>query len=68
MKIAIVFNRDSKNVINLFGTPNRERIGRKTIQRIVDALKEHKHRVQAFEGDKDLIDRLEEFSHITSNI
>jgi D-alanine-D-alanine ligase len=61
MKIAIVFNRDSKNVINLFGTPNRERIGQKTIKRIVDALKEHKHRVEAFEGDKDLIDRLEEF-------
>jgi D-alanine-D-alanine ligase len=61
MKIAIVFNRDSKNVINLFGTPNRELIGQKTIKRIVDALKEHKHRVQAFEGDKDLIDRLEEF-------
>jgi len=61
MRIAIVFNRDSKNVINLFGTPNRERIGQKTIKRIVDALKAHKHRVKAFEGDKDLIDCLEEF-------
>jgi D-alanine-D-alanine ligase len=61
MKIAIAYNRDSKNVINLFGIPNRERIGQMTIKRIVDALKPHKHRVQAFEGDKDLIDRLEEF-------
>jgi D-alanine-D-alanine ligase len=61
MKIAIVFNRDSKNVINLLGIPNRERIGQRTIKRIVDALKTHKHRVRTFEGDKDLIDRLEEF-------
>ena len=61
MKIAIAYNRDSKNVINLFGIPNRERIGQKTIKRIVDALKAYKHRVKAFEGDKDLIDRLEEF-------
>jgi D-alanine-D-alanine ligase len=61
MKIAIVYNRDSKNVINLFGIPNRERIGRRTIKSIVDALRVSKHRVKTFEGDKDLIDRLEEF-------
>jgi len=61
MRIAIVYNRDSKNVINLFGIPNRERIGRRTIQSIVDALRANKHRVKTFEGDKDLIDRLEEF-------
>jgi len=61
MKIAIVYNRDSKSVINLFGIPNRERIGQKTIRRIADALKAHKHRVRTLEGDKDLIDGLEEF-------
>jgi len=61
VKIAIVYNRDSRNVINLFGLPSRERIGLKTIRRITDALKFRKHRVEAFEGDKDLIDRLEEF-------
>ena len=33
VKIAIVYNRDSRNVINLFGLPNRERIGLKTIRR-----------------------------------
>jgi len=51
MKIAIAYNRDSKNVINLFGIPNRERIGQETIKRLVDAFKAHKHRVRAFEGD-----------------
>lgn len=61
MKIAVIYNRASHGVINLFGVPNRERIGLKTIRRITDALKSHKHRVKAIEGDKDLIDRLEEF-------
>lgn len=61
MKIAVIYNRASSGVINLFGMPNRERIGLKTIRRISDALKYNKHRVKAIEGDKDLIDRLEEF-------
>ena len=61
MKDAIVFNRESQNVVNLFGMPNKEKIGIKTIQRIADALKEGGHQVETFEGDKDLVDRLEEF-------
>ncbi|MBI4249826.1 MAG: ATP-grasp domain-containing protein [Elusimicrobia bacterium] len=61
MKIAIVFNRDSKSVINLFGVPNQERYGLKAIRRIAEALKRQGHQVTALEGDKDLIARLEEF-------
>jgi D-alanine-D-alanine ligase len=61
MKIAIVYNRDSQDVINLFGVPNRERYGLKAIKRITDALKKGGHRVMALEGDKQLIVRLEEF-------
>jgi D-alanine-D-alanine ligase len=61
MKVAVVYNRDSRQVINLFGTPNREKIGLKTIRRIADALKSRGHQVIALEGDKDLVDRLEEF-------
>jgi D-alanine-D-alanine ligase len=61
MKVAIVYNRESQRVINLFGLPNREKYGLKSIQRITDALKKGGHQVAAFEGDKDLIDRLEEF-------
>ncbi|MCI5210090.1 MAG: hypothetical protein D3910_15135 [Candidatus Electrothrix sp. ATG2] len=61
MKIAVIYNRESKKVINLFGQPNREKYGLAAIRRIVTALKKGKHQVQAFEGDKDLIDRLEEF-------
>ncbi|MFH1437237.1 MAG: ATP-grasp domain-containing protein [Pseudomonadota bacterium] len=61
MKIAVVYNRDSKSVINLFGIPNREKYGKKSIQRIVDGLKQHGHQVKSLEGDKDLIKNLEEF-------
>jgi D-alanine-D-alanine ligase len=61
VKVAVVYNRDSRNVINLFGTPNREKIGLKTIRRITDALRRGGHQVIALEADKDLIDRLEHF-------
>ena len=61
MKIAVVYNRNSRNVINLFGLPNREKIGMQTIKRLTDALRDGGHQVIALEGDKDLIDRLEEF-------
>ena len=61
MKIAVVYNRGTGNVINLFGLPNREQIGLQTIGRLVSALKAGGHQVVAIEGDKDLVDRLEEF-------
>lgn len=61
MKIAIVYNRDSKAVINLFGVPNREKYGLQTIRKVRDALKAGGHQVRIFEGDKHLITNLEEF-------
>jgi D-alanine-D-alanine ligase len=61
VKIAIVYNRNSLSVINLFGMPNREKIGLKTIERLADALRKGGHQVVAFEGDKDLIEKLEDF-------
>jgi D-alanine-D-alanine ligase len=61
MKVAVVYNRDSKSVINLFGVPNREKIGIRTIRRLTDALKSDGHQVIALEGDKDLIEKLGEF-------
>ena len=61
MRVAVVYNRDSQSVINLFGLPNREKIGMRTIRRLTDALRSGGHRVIALEGDKDLVDRLEEF-------
>ncbi len=61
MKIAIIYNRDSQAVINLFGTPNREKYGLQTIDMITEALGEGGHQIKAFEGDKNIMYALEEF-------
>ncbi len=61
IKIAVVYNRDSQNVINLFGQPNREKIGLKLIERIAGDLVAGGHQATSFEADKDLVTRLEEF-------
>jgi D-alanine-D-alanine ligase len=61
MKIAVIYNRESRKVINLFGVANREKYGLAAIRRIVHALKKGCHQVIALEGDKDLIENLEEF-------
>lgn len=61
MKVAVVYNSTSDRVINLTDAINRERYGRKSIQRIIDALKAGGHQVLALEGDKDLIPALEDF-------
>jgi D-alanine-D-alanine ligase len=61
MKIAIVYNRESQAVINLFGTLNREKYGLETIKNIKDALVSGGHQVKTFEGDKNIISKLEEF-------
>jgi D-alanine-D-alanine ligase len=61
LKIAVIYNRDSQSVINLFGIPNREKYGKESINRIVTSLKKYGHQVKAFEGDKDLISKLEDF-------
>lgn len=61
MRVAIVYNRESKRVINLFGVPNQEKYGLAAIKRITNALKAGGHQVIAVEGDKDLVSRLEDF-------
>ncbi len=45
MKIAVVYNRESKKVINLFGVPNREKYGLAAIKRIANAFKKNCHHV-----------------------
>ena len=61
MRVAVVYNRDSQNVINLFGMPNQEKIGLATIRRLTEALRRGGHRVTALEADKELISKLESF-------
>ena len=50
MRVAVVYNRDSRNVINLFGMPNQEKIGLKTIKRLTDALRAGGHRGNRVRG------------------
>ncbi len=61
MKVAVIYNTKSERVINVFGTLNQERYGKKAIERIVACLKRGGHQVRALEGDKDLIKKLEDF-------
>ena len=58
MRIAVIFNRNSQEVINLFGIPNREKYGQENIKRIVNALKKGNHQVISLEGDKALIKKV----------
>jgi D-alanine-D-alanine ligase len=61
LKIAVIYNRVSEKVINLFGVSNREKYGLQAIKRITNGLKQGGHQVVAIEGDKDLVDNLEKF-------
>ncbi|MDW7738562.1 MAG: ATP-grasp domain-containing protein [Bacillota bacterium] len=61
MKVAIVYNYQSRAVINLFGTPSKEVYGIQTIKLIQSALESGGHQVIAFEGDKNIINILEKF-------
>ncbi len=61
VKVAIVYNRASRRVINLFGLPNQEKIGLQTIECIAAGLRKGGHQVKTIEGDKDLVPNLEHF-------
>jgi D-alanine-D-alanine ligase len=61
MRVALVYNYESRAVINRFGRQNKETYDRSTITAIEGALKERGHRVSSFEADKHIIERLEQF-------
>ncbi|MFC1850854.1 ATP-grasp domain-containing protein [candidate division CSSED10-310 bacterium] len=61
MKVAVIYNRESMKVINLIGALNPEKYRVEAIKRITKTLKASGHQVKIFEGDKHLIERLEEF-------
>jgi D-alanine-D-alanine ligase len=61
MKIAVVRNRNKEGVVNTLGQPCPETYGRRSVQRVIDALWANGHTVSYFEGDKQLIANLEEF-------
>ena len=61
MKIAIVYNIDKSNVIHKFGMQNKEMYFRGEIDTALAALRTCHEEVIAFEGDKDIIAKLDAF-------
>ncbi len=61
MKIAIVHNIKQSGVINRFGRLNKEMYFRDEIDAFIQALRESDHFVEEFDGDKYLLQKLEEF-------
>ena len=61
MKVAVVRNRNKDGIVNTLGQQCPETYGRRSVQRVIDALWANGHIVTYFEGDKQLIANLEEF-------
>ena len=61
MKVAVVHNRDGSGVINRFGQVCPEKYGEKAITAVVGALQRAGHDVLLCEGDKTLLQVLEQF-------
>ena len=61
MKVAVVYNRDKKGIINVFGIQNREWYPEETIRKVVQALKNVVHQVELIQADRFLLSRLNKF-------
>jgi len=58
MKVAVVYNRDRKGTINVFGMQNREWYPEETIQNVVEALVAGGHEVELIPADRNLLSKL----------
>ena len=61
MKVAVVHNRDSTGVINVFGMQNRERYNPRTVERVASALESGGHNVRVIDGNMHVIEQLHDF-------
>ncbi len=61
MKVAVLYNRDRKGFINVFGNQNREWYPEATIQKVVKALESGNHDVELIPADRHLISKLNKF-------
>jgi D-alanine-D-alanine ligase len=61
MKVAVVYNRDKKGIINVFGIQNREWYPEETIQKVMTALEKGGHTVELIIADRFLLSRLNKF-------
>lgn len=61
MRVAVVYNKDKKGTINVFGMQNREWYPEETIQQVVDALEWGGHDVELISADRFLLAKLTKF-------
>lgn len=61
MRVAVVHNRDTSGVINVFGPQNRERYNPKTVELVASALEKAGHNVRVLEGNMHLVEELHDF-------
>lgn len=61
MKVAIIYNRDIRGVINTFGMQNKEFYSENTVLRVAGSLEQAGHNVAVLDGNKQIIERLENF-------
>lgn len=61
MRVAVVYNKDKKGTINVFGMQNREWYPEETIQMVVRALESGGHDVELIPADRFLLAKLKKF-------
>jgi D-alanine-D-alanine ligase len=61
MRVAVVYNRDHKGTINVFGMQNKEWYPEETIQRVMQALETGGHTVELIQADRFLLTKLNKF-------
>lgn len=61
MKVAIIHNKDLRGVINSFGMQNREFYDDRTVRKVAQCLERAGHNVAILDGNKQIIERLENF-------
>ncbi len=61
MKVAIIYNKDIQGVINTFGMQNKEFYNERTVKKVATSLEKAGHNVAVLDGNKQIIERLENF-------
>lgn len=61
MKVALIYNKDISGVINTFGMQNKEFYNERTVKKVADSLEKAGHNVAILDGNKQIIERLENF-------
>lgn len=61
MHVAVVYNKDRKGPINVFGRQNEEWYPQETIDRVIASLKEGGHSVDLIPADRMLLSKLKKF-------